>query len=104
MFDCAQVAKDHRGPAADRLLVARLSSIAQRYARWGDLAEDEKAAGAAELREIAGDRSDLLAEAAGTRLGWSEGKRPEHEAQAQAVAEHPGRCHCHLRPRQTFHA
>jgi hypothetical protein len=81
------MAHDRPGPAADRLLVARLSGIAQRHARWGALDEAEKAAGAVELREVADDRGDLLAEVAGIAMGASESKGPEYEAQAQAVAE-----------------
>jgi len=49
--------------------------------------EAQRAAGAAELREVAGGRRDLLAEVAGIMLGTAERKGPEHEAQAQAVAE-----------------
>jgi hypothetical protein len=41
----------------------------------------------AELREVAGDRSELLAEVAGLAIGTAEGKGPEYEGQAQAVAE-----------------
>jgi hypothetical protein len=44
------------------------------------------AAGAAELREIAGGRADLLAETAGLALGTAEGKGPEYAARAQARA------------------
>ena len=61
--------------------MARLTGTAQRHARWGALDEDEKAAGAAELREVAGDRPDLLAEVAGLALGSAERRarstRPE---------------------------
>ena len=53
----------------------------------GRLDEARKAAGAAELREIGGDRPDLLAEVAGISLGAAEGKRPEDAAEAQAIAE-----------------
>jgi len=60
---------------------------AHRHARWGGLTEAEMAAGAAELREIAEQRADLLAEVAGLALGTSEGKGEEYRAQAQAVAE-----------------
>jgi hypothetical protein len=38
----------------------------------GALTEDEKPAGAAELRGVARDHSDLLAEVAGIALGTSE--------------------------------
>jgi hypothetical protein len=61
--------KDRPGPAADRLLVARLSGIARRHARWDAMDEAQKAEGAAALREVAGDRPDLLAEVAGVSLG-----------------------------------
>lgn len=77
---------DRPGPDRDRLLVARLSGIAQRHARWGAADEAQKAAGTAELRDLAGDRPDLLAEVAGIALGASEGKGPEYGARAQAVA------------------
>jgi hypothetical protein len=81
------MAHERPRPAADRLLVARLTGIAQRHARWGALTGDEKAADAAELREIAGGRGDLLAEVVGLYLGTAEGKGDEYRAQAQAVAE-----------------
>ena len=81
------MAHGHRSPDSDRLIVARLDGIARRCARWGDLSEAERPAGAAELREVADDRSDLLAEVAGIALGTSESKGPEYEAQAQALAE-----------------
>jgi len=79
--------QDHRRPDPDRPIVARLTGTAQRHARWGALDEDEKAAGAAELREVAGDRPDLLAEVAGLALGSAERRGPEYEARGQAVAE-----------------
>ena len=41
----------------------------------------------AELREIAGDRADLLAEVAGVQLGTSEDKGEHEIAKAAAVAE-----------------
>src|SRR5271165_1017133 len=79
--------QDHRRPDPDRPIVARLTGTAQRHARWGALDEDEKAAGAAELREVAGDRPDLLAEVAGLALGSAERRDLEYEARGQAVAE-----------------
>jgi hypothetical protein len=79
--------RDRPGPAAGRLLVARLSGIAQRHARWGAMDEAQKAEGAAALREVAGDRPDLLAQVAGIMLGTAEGKGPEYQARGQAVAE-----------------
>ena len=80
------MARDHYRADGGRLLRARLSGIALRHARWGGLTEAEKAAGAAELREAAGDRGDLLAEVAGLALGSAKGRGPEYEARGQAVA------------------
>src|SRR5215471_17044590 len=81
------MAHDRPGPAADRLLVARLTGIARRHARRGALGEDETAAGVTELRQVAGARPDLLAEVAGITLGTSEARGEEYRVQAQAVAE-----------------
>ena len=67
--------------------MAQLTGTAQRHARWGALDEDEKAADAAELREVAGDRPDLLADVAGLALGSAERRGSEYEARGQAVAE-----------------
>lgn len=79
--------QDRPGPDRDLLLTARLDGIAKRHARWGGLTEAEIAAGATELRDVAGGRGDLLAEVAGLVLGTSEGKGEEYQARAQAVAE-----------------
>jgi hypothetical protein len=73
-------------PQADRILVARLSGSAGRLAPWGALDDAQADAGAAELRELAGDRGDLLAEVAGVSLGWAEGRGSEYEAEAAAIA------------------
>ena len=54
------------------------------YARWHEPTEDETAAAVAELREIAGDRPDLLAEGAGILLGFHEGGLDEPRARAAA--------------------
>ncbi len=72
------MARGHRGSASDRLIVARLTGIAKRRARWGGLTEAEKAPGSEEPRKVAGDRADLLGEVAGLALGTSEGKGPEY--------------------------
>jgi hypothetical protein len=72
VFDPCLMARDHRGPDSDRLIVARISGVAMRHARWREPAEDEIAAAAAELGEVAGDRPDLLAEEAGILLGFHE--------------------------------
>jgi hypothetical protein len=71
---------------ADRILVARLDGAAGRLSRWGALDDAQAAAGAAELRELAGGRGDLLAEVAGVRLGTAESKGSEYAVQAEAVA------------------
>ena len=68
------------------MLAGRLTSIAQRRARWGELTEDETAAAVTELRQIADGRADLLAEVAGIALGASERKAEEYAARGQAVA------------------
>ena len=68
-------------------MAAALFGAARRHARWGALTEAQKAAGAAELREIAGNRPDLLAQTAGLALGASEDKGREYQRQGQAVAE-----------------
>jgi hypothetical protein len=75
---------DRRGPDRDRLLVARIAGIARRHAGWGALSEAEFAAAVAELREVAGDRPDLLAEEAGILLGASEGRIDEPRSRAAA--------------------
>ena len=79
--------RDRLGPGPDRLLGARLTGVAHRHARFGGLTEDEKTAEAAELREAAGGRSDLLAEVAGIAVGTSESKGPEYVAQGRAMAD-----------------
>ena len=50
------------------------------------MTEADRAAGVAELQEIAGDRGDLLAEVAGISLGTAESKGPEYQAKAEAMA------------------
>jgi hypothetical protein len=81
------MAQDRPGPDRDQILIARLDGTALRHARWGGLTGDEKAAGAAELRELAGDRPDLLAHVAGLAIGTTHGNGPEYEARGQAIAE-----------------
>jgi hypothetical protein len=72
---------------ADRILVARLSGAAGRLSRWGALDDTQADAGAAELREMAGGRGDLLAEVAGLAVGTAASKGREYEAQAEAIAQ-----------------
>ena len=57
---------------ADRLLYATLAGAAARHAGRGTLTPEQEAAAVAELREIAGDRPDLLAHRAGTAIGFGE--------------------------------
>jgi len=81
------MAHDHDRTGSGRLLNARLSGIALRHARWGGLTAAEKTAGAAELKQVAGGRGDLLAQVAGLMLGSAQSEGPEYEARGQAVAE-----------------
>jgi hypothetical protein len=81
------MARDRPGSGSDRLTAAALSGAAVRHARWGGLTEAQRAARAAELREIAGSRSDLLAQTAGLTLGASQDKGREYQLRGQAVAE-----------------
>jgi hypothetical protein len=64
-------------PAADRILIARLTGTARRLAGWRELAGDEEAAAAAGARKLAAGRADLLAEVAGIEEGASEGELSE---------------------------
>jgi hypothetical protein len=75
------MAHDRLGPGRDRLLVAHISAI--RHARWAGLSDARTAAGAAELREVADGRGDLLAEVAGLALGTTEGKGAEYQARGR---------------------
>ena len=84
MFDPGQVAQDHPGPGADRLLVAQLTGEARHHARWRPLTADEEAAAVSELRALAGGRADLLAEVAGIFEGTSEGELDEPLARQAA--------------------
>ena len=74
------MSRDHPGPDRDRLLAVRLDAIATRHARWGAMDEDQLGAGAAELREVADGRGDLLAETAGLALGTNATKGPSYVA------------------------
>jgi hypothetical protein len=82
MFDHGVMARDRLGPDRDRLLVARLDGIAKRHAAWREPTEPEIAVAVAELREVAGDRPDLLAETAGILIGASEGRLDEPRSRA----------------------
>ena len=72
-------------PQPDRLLVAELFGEARHHAKWRELSSDEEATALAELRKLAGDRADLLAEVAGILEGAREGK-PDEPLARQAAA------------------
>jgi len=60
------------GPDPDRLRYAQIAGAAARHAQaW--LTAEQEAAAVAELRQAASGRADLLAECAGTALGFGEG-------------------------------
>jgi hypothetical protein len=84
MFDSGLMVPDRPGLAPDRLLVVRQDGVAKRHARWRKPTEPEIAAAPTELREVAGNRADLLAEVAGIVLGASEGRLDEPRARAAA--------------------
>jgi hypothetical protein len=78
------MAREHRGPGSDRLIIARISGVALRHASWREPADDEITAAAAEIRAAAGDRPDLLAEEAGILLGFHQDTPDEPRAKAAA--------------------
>lgn len=84
MFDPSGMARDRPGPDPDRLLITRISGIANRHAQWREPAEPGIAAAVAELREVAGNRADLLAEQAGILPGSHQGALDEPRAKAAA--------------------
>jgi hypothetical protein len=84
VFDPDQMAHDHSAPDSARLIVARIPGVALRHASWREPTEPEIAAAVAELREVAGDRPDLLAGEAGILLGFHEGGLDEPRAKAAA--------------------
>jgi len=57
---------------ADRIIVIRLTRVARRIARWRTVTSEREAQAVEDLREIAGDRTDLLAEVAGLAWGFGE--------------------------------
>ncbi len=72
--------------AAQRHAPWREPTAAQRHAPWREPTEAETAAAVAELREIAGGRADLLAEAAGLLTGFY--RRTSEETRARAAAHY----------------
>lgn len=57
----------------DRIRYAQVAGAAARYAQGRRLTAAEEAAAIAELTQAAAGRADLLAERAGTALGFSDG-------------------------------
>lgn len=72
-------------PDPDRLRYAQIAGAAARHALGWRLTADEEAAAVTELAEAAAGRADLLAERAGTALGFGEG-RPD-AARYRQIAE-----------------
>ena len=72
-------------PDPDRLRYAQIAGAAARHAQGWRLTADEEATAIAELTEAAGGRADLLAERAGTALGFGEGR--SDAARYQQIAE-----------------
>ena len=73
------------GPDPDRLRYAQIAGAVARHALGWRLTSDEEAVAVAELAEAAAGRADLLAERAGTALGFGEG-RPD-AARYRQIAE-----------------
>jgi hypothetical protein len=71
-------------PQADELTVARLTGAAGRHAPLREPTAAETATAVEELREIAGDRGDLLAEVAGLLIGFYRETKQDRKAQAAA--------------------
>jgi hypothetical protein len=63
------------------------NGVSQASRRRSRIAAAASAAGAAELHQVAGDRSDLVAEIAGLALGAAEGKGKEYLGRGQAIAD-----------------
>ena len=61
-------------PDPDRLRYAQIAGAVARHALGWRLTADEEAVAVAELAEAAAGRADLLAERAGTALGFGEGR------------------------------
>jgi len=72
-------------PDPDRLRYAQIAGAVARHALGWRLTADEEAVAVAEVTEAAAGRADLLAERAGTALGFGEG-RPD-AARYRQIAE-----------------
>ena len=72
-------------PDPDHLRYAQIAAAAARYVQGGGSTAEEEAAAIAELAQAAGGPADLLAERAGTALGFSQGGL--EPARNQRIAE-----------------
>jgi hypothetical protein len=64
---------DMASPDPDHIRYAQIAAAAARYVQCRRFTAEEEAAAIAELAQAAAGRADLLAERAGTALGFSEG-------------------------------
>lgn len=74
-----------RKPDLDRILSARISGTASRYADTGTITPEREAEAVAALAALADGRRDLLAEHAGILLGTTDGE-PEPLAMQRRLA------------------
>jgi hypothetical protein len=68
----------------DRILAARITGTATRHARHRPLTEAEHRAAVTELASLAGERADILAQAAGLEAGYHQG-HPDEARHLQAA-------------------
>jgi hypothetical protein len=61
-----------KGSGSDRLQYLEIAGAAARHAHGGRLTAEEQAGAVAEIRSAAAGRADLLAERAGTALGYAD--------------------------------
>jgi len=80
-----QVFYDVGMSSADQLISARIAGVCSHHGARGQI--DDLNAAVAELREVAGDRPDLLAEHAGLALGWAEAADPIQARRLRAEAD-----------------
>lgn len=66
-------------PTPDGIITAQLHGAASRRARWSEPTGQDREDALAELRDIADGRTDLLAQVAGTILGWHPPSDMDHE-------------------------
>jgi hypothetical protein len=71
----------------DRLLIAAISGVADRHARTGTIAANDEPAAIAELVAASNGRADLLAEWAGTMIGFYEAKADGLTARHRLAAQ-----------------